>query len=179
MSNASDSHPIIQIKDFSHCGRYIGEDYSTSQHSDRMPPVLQHKELSFQGWRTCLKRSQTNGFVERFHRTVLDEFFRITFRTKFYESVDTLQSDLDAWLVEYNTRRPHQGYRNRGRRPMDVIQDYLKQRQNQLPASPVSASELPGAQPESRAESEASLDTGEHRATIHEAAGEVNDRREG
>ena len=64
---------------------------------------------------------ETNGFVERFHRTVLDEFFRLVFRTKFYETVEALQTDLDAWLVEYNTQRPHQGYRNRGRRPLDVI----------------------------------------------------------
>jgi transposase InsO family protein len=41
---------------------------------------------------------RTNGFVERFHRTVLDEFFREAFRKKFYASVDELQTDLDAWL---------------------------------------------------------------------------------
>jgi transposase InsO family protein len=78
--------------------------------------------------RTKVAHPQTNGFVERFHRTVLDEFFRVAFRTKFYETVEALQTDLDAWLMEYNTQRPHQGYRNRGKRPMDVIQDYLQQR---------------------------------------------------
>jgi transposase InsO family protein len=129
--------------------------------------------------RTKVAHPQTNGFVERFHRTVLDEFFRLVFRTKFYESVETLQSDLDAWLVEYNTQRPHQGYRNRGRRPMDVVQDYIKQRQEKPPVSPAAASEEPGAQPVSRAESEASLDTGEHRATFVEAAGETSERRDG
>lgn len=74
--------------------------------------------------RTRVARLQSNGFVERFHRTVLDEFFRLVFRTKFYESVESLQTDLDAWLLDYNTLRPHQGYRNRGRRPMDVILNY-------------------------------------------------------
>ncbi len=71
--------------------------------------------------KTKVKTPRTNGFVERFNRTVLDEFFRIAFRTKFYESIEALQEDLDAWLVHYNTERPHQGYRNQGRRPIDTI----------------------------------------------------------
>lgn len=74
---------------------------------------------------TQIAHPQTNGFVERFNRTVLDEFFRIAFRTKFYESVEALQTDLDAWLTYYNTERPHQGYRNMGRRPIDTINQYL------------------------------------------------------
>ena len=81
-----------------------------------------------------------------------------------------LQVDLDVWLVEYNTQRPHQGYRNRGRRPWEVIQEYLKPPQSV--SSPAAASEGPGAQPLSRAESAASLDSGEHRAIRSEAAGE-------
>ena len=76
--------------------------------------------------RTRVSRPQSNGFVERFNRTVLDEFFRVAFRTRLYESVQALQADLDAWLLRYNTERPHQGYRNRGRRPMDTINQYLE-----------------------------------------------------
>lgn len=76
--------------------------------------------------RTKVRRPQTNGFVERFNRTVLDEFLRTTFRAKFYESVAALQDDLDIWLVHYNTERSHQGYRNMGRRPIDTINTYLK-----------------------------------------------------
>jgi len=75
--------------------------------------------------RTQVRRPQTNGFVERFNRTVLDEFFRVAFRKKFYESVEALQEDLDAWLFHYNTERPHQGYRNLGRRPIDTITLFL------------------------------------------------------
>ena len=40
------------------------------------------------------------------------------FRTKFYESVEELQEDLDQWLIYYNTERPYQGYRNQGKRPI-------------------------------------------------------------
>ena len=61
--------------------------------------------------RTKTKSPQTNGICERFHRTVLDEFYRIVFRKKIYHTIDELQADLDTWLVEYNYRRPHQGDR--------------------------------------------------------------------
>lgn len=44
-----------------------------------------------------MRRPQTNGFAERFHRTVLDEFFRSDLRTTFYETVEALQRDLDAF----------------------------------------------------------------------------------
>lgn len=77
--------------------------------------------------KTQVRRPQTNGFVERFNRTVLDEFFRIAFRTKLYESVEVLQVDLDAWLLHYNTERPHQGYRNQGRRPIETIELFSTQ----------------------------------------------------
>lgn len=76
--------------------------------------------------RTKVRSPQTNGFIERFNRTALDEFFRIAFRTTFYESVEHLQTDFDQWLVTYNTERPHQGYRNMGRRPIDTIELYLR-----------------------------------------------------
>ena len=76
--------------------------------------------------RTQVRKPQTNGFIERFNRTALDEFFRLSFRTTFYESVEALQADLDRWLVEYNTERPHQGYRNLGKRPIETILSYLE-----------------------------------------------------
>jgi transposase InsO family protein len=72
--------------------------------------------------RTKVARPRTNGFVERFNRTVLDEFFRETFREKFYASVEELQADLDQWLELYNYERPHRGYRNMGRRPIETIE---------------------------------------------------------
>jgi len=78
--------------------------------------------------RTKVRKPQTNGFVERFNRTVLDEFFRTVFRTKFYDSVEQLQTDLDEWLTYYNQERPHQGYRNLGRRPIDTVNLFLEER---------------------------------------------------
>lgn len=75
--------------------------------------------------RTRVRSPQTNGFVERFHGTVQSEFFQPTLRQRFYPTPEDLQVDLDAWLIHYNTERPHRGYRNRGKRPMDTINDYL------------------------------------------------------
>ncbi len=82
--------------------------------------------------RTKVKHPWTNGFAERFHRTVLDEFFRVAFRTTFYESIEALQADLDAWLVHDNAERPHLGYRNRGKRPLDTVNDYLALREKSV-----------------------------------------------
>ncbi len=75
---------------------------------------------------TKVRSPQTNGFVERFNRTVLDEFLRPSLRQKFYGSVESLQEDLDQWLKHYNEERPHRGYRNRGKRPIEAINEYLK-----------------------------------------------------
>ena len=75
--------------------------------------------------RTKVRSPKTNGFAERFNRTILDEFFRIVFREKFFDTVESLQSELDVWLTHYNTERPHQGYRNNGNRPINTINLYL------------------------------------------------------
>jgi len=76
--------------------------------------------------RTKVATPRTNGFVERFNRTVLDEFFRETFRKKLYVSVEELQVDLDKWLDYYNNQRPHRGYRNMGKRPIETIKEGAK-----------------------------------------------------
>src|SRR5499425_1105247 len=48
--------------------------------------------------RTKVRSPQTNGIVERFHRTVLNEFYRVAFRRKIYATTEALQRDLDLWL---------------------------------------------------------------------------------
>jgi transposase InsO family protein len=73
--------------------------------------------------RTKTKSPQTNGIVERFHKTVLDEFYRVAFRKKIYGSVAELQTDLDAWVRSYNEERPHQGRWCFGKTPMQTFVD--------------------------------------------------------
>ncbi len=46
-----------------------------------------------------------------------------TFHNKLYASVEELQADLDEWLHHYNYDRPHRGYRNMGRRPIETIEN--------------------------------------------------------
>jgi transposase InsO family protein len=75
--------------------------------------------------RTKTKSPQTNGICERFHRTVLNEFYRVAFRKKVYRSIEELQADLDAWLSEYNESRPHQGRWCFGKTPMQTFLDAL------------------------------------------------------
>src|SRR5437870_8435075 len=81
------------------------------------------------------KSPQTNGICERFHRTVLDEFYRVAFRKKIYLAIDELQADLDVWLVEYNEQRPHQGCWCFGKTPMQTFLDALPMAKEKLMAA--------------------------------------------
>lgn len=43
---------------------------------------------------------QTNGICERFHKTILNEFYQVTFRKKLYGSMEELQKDLaNGWTT--------------------------------------------------------------------------------
>ena len=66
---------------------------------------------------------QTNGICERFHKTILQKFYQVTFRKKLYGNLDELQSDLDEWLKYYNNERTHQGKMCCGRTPMQTLED--------------------------------------------------------
>jgi len=76
--------------------------------------------------KTKVKSPQTNGICERFHKTILQEFYQITFRKKIYDSIDMLQADLDEWILFYNTERTHQGKMCCGRTPMETLEDGKK-----------------------------------------------------
>jgi transposase InsO family protein len=73
--------------------------------------------------KTKVKSPQTNGICERFHQTILNEFYRITFRKKIYSDLETLQADLDEYMNKYNLDRTHQGKRCKGRTPMETFID--------------------------------------------------------
>jgi transposase InsO family protein len=57
----------------------------------------------------------TTGKVERLHKTMRAEFF--TPKDRLFTTVEQLQEALDAWVVEYNTTRPHQS--SGGRPPIE------------------------------------------------------------
>ena len=66
---------------------------------------------------------QTNGICERFHKTILQEFYQIKNKKKLYSSLEELQVDLDDWLKFYNTERTHQGKMCCGRTPLETLLD--------------------------------------------------------
>ncbi|HAU0872330.1 TPA: IS481 family transposase [Legionella pneumophila] len=71
--------------------------------------------------KTKANSPQTNGICERFHKTILQEFYQVTFRKKIYESIDELQKDLDEWMDYYNNQRTHQGKMCCGRTPIQTL----------------------------------------------------------
>lgn len=71
--------------------------------------------------KTKANSPQTNGICERFHKTILQEFYQVTFRKKIYESIDELQKDLDERMDYYNNQRTHQGKMCCGRTPMQTL----------------------------------------------------------
>jgi transposase InsO family protein len=76
--------------------------------------------------KTRVKRPQSNGIVERFHRTLLDEHFRVEGRKTWFETIEEMQTVLDDYLLGYNTRRPHQGRGMQGRTPLQAFRDGIR-----------------------------------------------------
>jgi transposase InsO family protein len=73
--------------------------------------------------KTKAQSPQTNGICERFHKTILNEFYQVAFRKKIYTTLEDLQRDLDAWIAHYNNERTHQGKMCCGRTPMATFED--------------------------------------------------------
>ncbi len=73
--------------------------------------------------KTKAQSPQTNGICERFHKTILQEFYQVTFRKKLYITLEELQKDLDVWIKYYNNERTHQGKMCCGRTPLETLLD--------------------------------------------------------
>jgi transposase InsO family protein len=73
--------------------------------------------------KTKVRSPQTNGICERFHKTILQEFYQVALRKNLYNELAALQKDLDDWLDYYNNERTHQGKMCCGRTPMTTLQD--------------------------------------------------------
>lgn len=76
--------------------------------------------------KTKAQSPQTNGICERFHKTILQEFYQVTFRKKLYVALEELQKDLDEWMKYYNNDRTHQGKVCCGRTPLETLLDGKK-----------------------------------------------------
>lgn len=100
---------------------------------DRHPYELFLQLEDIEHKRTRVNRPQSNGIVERLHRTLLDEHFRVEGRRTWFETIDEMQVVLDAYLVEYNTKRPHQGRGMSGRTPYKAFVDGIRKEDNPQP----------------------------------------------
>jgi transposase InsO family protein len=66
-------------------------------------------------------RPQTNGAVERVHRTILEEAWRPTFARSLVPRYTALRRDLQQYLRYYNFERAHTGRRNHGLVPAEIV----------------------------------------------------------
>ena len=95
------------------CTKWTPQGVNPEPHEDELYLAVEDIDPS----RTCpkgtlrvkTKSPQTNGICERFHKTILEEFYRVAFRKKIYPGLAELPADLDAWMREYNEVRTHQG----------------------------------------------------------------------
>ena len=109
---AENDLPVLRIltdRGTEYCGKAESHDYQ-----------LYMAINDIEHTRTKARHPQTNGICERFHKTILQEFYQPTLRRRIYESIDQLQEDLDIWLDSYNNKRTDQGKRCDGKTPMET-----------------------------------------------------------
>ena len=61
----------------------------------------------------------------RFHRTLLDEHFRVEARRTWFKTTDEIQVPMPKFLVTYNRKPPNQGPRMNKRTPCRALRDSL------------------------------------------------------
>jgi transposase InsO family protein len=98
-----------------------GTEYcgSVQQHEYQLYLAIEDIDHS----RTKAHHPQTNGICERFHKTMLDEFYSVAFRKKVYTTIEQLQGDVDEWLRYYNEERPHSGRYCYGKTPAQTFRE--------------------------------------------------------
>jgi len=103
---------ILTDRGTEYCGRVESHDYQLYLAINNIDHT-----------KTKAQSPQTNGICERFHKTILQEFYQVTFRKKLYGDMEELQKDLDEWMAYYNNERTHQGKMCCGRTPIDTLVD--------------------------------------------------------
>ena len=91
-----------------------GTEFGRRQFDALLPAGVAHTQIR-------AGRPQTNGHVERLHRTILEECWRPAFARYLYLRSSGLRRDLDAYLHDYNHHREHHGRITRGRVPAELV----------------------------------------------------------
>src|SRR3954447_15090704 len=91
-----------------------GSEFGRHAFGSQLPPGVRHTQIRS-------GRPQTNGHVERLHRTILEECWRPAFARYLYLRFSGLRRDLASYLDEYNFDREHHGRITNGQRPADLV----------------------------------------------------------
>ena len=100
-----------------------GKEYTTHWASSKHEYEKFLKQNRIRHTKIKPRTPQSNGIVERFNRTLLEEFYQIAMMKKVYSSLSELQDDLDKFIYYYNFKRTNQGYRLKGKIPYQKFFD--------------------------------------------------------
>jgi transposase InsO family protein len=91
-----------------------GNEFGRQAFASLLPAGTRHTQIRS-------GRPQTNGHVERLHRTILEECWRPAFARYLQVRFSGLKRDLARYLRDYNHDREHHGRITQGRRPADLV----------------------------------------------------------
>jgi transposase InsO family protein len=91
-----------------------GNEFGRREFGSRLPTGTHHSQIR-------AGRPQTNGHVERLHRTILEECWRPAFARFLQVRLSGLRRHLKTYLHDYNHHREHHGRITAGRRPADLV----------------------------------------------------------
>jgi transposase InsO family protein len=91
-----------------------GNEFGRRAFDAQLPSGVEHTQIRS-------GRPQTNGHVERLHRTILEECWRPAFARFLQVRYTGLKRHLDHYLHTYNYDREHHGRITAGRRPADLV----------------------------------------------------------
>lgn len=91
-----------------------GNEFGRRAFDDHLPVGVAHTQIRS-------GRPQTNGHVERLHRTILEECWRPAFARFLQVRYSGLRRHLEHYLHTYNHDREHHGRITNGRRPADLV----------------------------------------------------------
>jgi transposase InsO family protein len=91
-----------------------GTEFGRREFAAQLPAGTRHSQIRS-------GRPQTNGHVERLHRTILEECWRPAFARYLQVRFSGLKRDLAHYLNDYNHHREHHGRITAGRCPADIV----------------------------------------------------------
>jgi transposase len=91
-----------------------GSEFGRHEFGRRLPDGTRHSQIRSH-------RPQTNGHVERVHRTILEECWRPAFARFLQVRFTGLRRHLATYLHYYNHQRAHTGQRTAGRCPAELV----------------------------------------------------------